>query len=123
MRFYWYMPEGLKPHFRQELSAYKAEFAKGNLSAAWRHLERAHILGQPWPREHNQVHWLMLKFGIHIKNSREIRGQLTRLLLGGVFSFFGKAPVGNTGGANVPPLQPMEIPDDLARLLNKYKSS
>ncbi|WP_235010129.1 DUF3703 domain-containing protein [Algoriphagus boritolerans] len=38
-------------------------------------------------------------------------------------SFVGRIPVGNTGGANVPPLRPMEIPDDLAILLTKYKDN
>jgi hypothetical protein len=55
----------------------------------------------------------MLLFGFKTKNSKEIIGQLPRLLVGGVKSFVGKIPVGNTGGANVPPLKPMEIPNDL----------
>ena len=59
------------------------------------------------------VHWMMLSFGIRIKNTREIIGQIPRLLVGGVKSFVGHIPVGNTGGANVPPLRPMEIPKDL----------
>ena len=121
MKFYWKMPEGLKTNYKEELTKYRVEFDKGNLSIAWRHLERAHILGQTWPREHNHVHWLMLNFGIHIKDKREIIGQIPRLLIGGVKSFVGQIPVGNTGGANVPPLKPMEIPDDLTLLLNKYK--
>lgn len=115
------MPAPLRPHFENELSLYRQHFEKGNLPVAWRHLERAHILGQPWPREHNHVHWLMLLFGIHIKDAKEIVGQIPRLLVGGVKSFVGKIPVGNTGGANVPPLQPMSIPDDLARLLHQYR--
>ena len=68
-----------------------------------------------------QVHWLMLKFGIKIKSNREILGQLPRLLVGGIKSFVGIIPVGNTGGANVPPLKRMEIPEDLKKLLNVYK--
>jgi hypothetical protein len=44
----------------------------------------------------------MLRFGIKIKDRREIIGQIPRLLVGGVKSFVGKIPVGNTGGANVP---------------------
>ncbi|MDZ7650184.1 MAG: DUF3703 domain-containing protein [Cytophagales bacterium] len=76
-----------------------------SLHVAWQHLERAHILGQPWAVEHTQVHWLMLKFGFRIKDTKEIIGQLPRLLVGGVKSFVGKIPVGNTGGANVPPLR------------------
>lgn len=115
------MPDGLKVHYRHELEMYKSELSKGNLPMAWRHLERAHILGQPWPREHSHVHWIMLRFGVRIKNGREIVGQIPRLLIGGVKSFVGNIPVGNTGGANVPPLQPMEIPDDLNKLLQQFK--
>ena len=56
------------------------------------------------------------------KTLKKIIGQIPRLLVGGVKSFVGKIPVGNTGGSNVPPLQPMEIPDDLAVILHKYKA-
>jgi hypothetical protein len=122
MKFYWSMPAGLKVHYRQELEKYKAELSLGNLQVAWRHLERAHILGQPWPQEHTHVHWIMLRFGIKIKNSKEILGQIPRLMVGGVKSFIGIVPVGNTGGANVPPLRPMEIPDDLKEMMKPYRT-
>lgn len=59
----------------------------------------------------------MLKFGIRIKNAKEILGQIPRLLVGGVKSFVGTIPVGNTGGTNVPPLKPMEIPKDLQQII------
>ena len=62
----------------------------------------------------------MLKFGFRIKSLKEIIGQIPRLLVGGVKSFVGKIPVGNTGGANVPPLQPMEIPEDIKSLMEPY---
>ena len=119
MKLYWSMPHGLKDHYKHELESYRTEFSKGNLQVAWRHLERAHILGQPWPREHTHVHWIMLSFGMRIKNTREIIGQVPRLLVGGVKSFVGHIPVGNTGGTNVPPLRPMEIPKDLQELMNE----
>ena len=64
----------------------------------------------------------MLKFGFKIKNRKEILGQIPRLILGGVKSFVGKIPVGNTGGADVPGLLPMEIPTDLKKILRPYKS-
>jgi len=114
MQLYWNMPQGIKTHYRQELDLYRSAFAAGDLPLAWRRLERAHILAQPWPREHSYIHWRMLLFGIHIKSGHEILGQIPRLLVGGVKSFAGHIPVGNTGGANVPPLMPMEIPEDLA---------
>ncbi|SDM73842.1 Protein of unknown function [Catalinimonas alkaloidigena] len=103
------MPKKLKPYFKLELNEYGRKFKVGDLTGAWNHLERAHILGQAYPWHHSFVHWKMLLFGIHIKNAKEIVGQIPRLLIGGVKSFVGKIPVGNTGGANVPPLKPMKI--------------
>lgn len=120
MKTYWRMPKGLRPDYLCELEAHKQSFAKNDLSASWRHLERAHILGQPWAMEHTQVHWLMLKFGFNIKSPREIFGQIPRLLVGGIKSFVGTIPVGNTGGANVPPLRPMEIPEDIKAKMEPY---
>jgi len=121
MKLYWSMPDEVKIQYRQELKAYKSELSRGNLQGSWRYLERAHILGQPWPREHSHVHWIMLMFGIKIKNTKEILGQISRLLIGGVKSFVGNIPVGNTGGTNVPPLLPMDIPDDLKKKLQQFK--
>lgn len=118
-----YMPKGLKSHYQNELSAYRLELEEGHLQQAWRHLERAHILGQAYPYQHSEVHWIMLKFGFMIRDLKEIFGQIPRLLVGGVKSFVGTIPVGNTGGANVPPLRPMEIPADLQDLLTKYKKN
>lgn len=123
MKFYWTMPAGLEIHFRDELEKYERELLNNNLQKSWRHLERAHIIGQGWFKQHTYVHWLMLRFGIRIKNRREILGQIPRLLLGGVKSFVGKIPVGNTGGADVPGLMPMEIPDDLKAMLKPYRKN
>jgi hypothetical protein len=117
MKFNTSMPTALKPHFQKELNKAENTFTKRHFQQSWRHLERAHILGQPYPIEHSYVHWKMLLFGIKTKNTKEIIGQIPRLLVGGVKSFVGNIPVGNTGGANVPPLQPMEIPDDLLNII------
>jgi hypothetical protein len=121
MKLYWTMPASLRQHYQQELQHYQNAFAAGHLSEAWGHIERAHILGQAWPVEHTQTHWEMMKFAFSIKDIREILGQIPRLIVGGVKSFVGEIPVGNTGGANVPPLRPMEIPKDLQQILDKYK--
>ncbi len=64
----------------------------------------------------------MFLFGIKVKNWKEVIGQIPRLLFGGVKSFVGRIPVGNTGGANVPPLQHMEIPADIAEIINNNKT-
>jgi len=112
-------PHGLKPYFENELNEFRLKLKSGHFQIAWRHLERAHIIGQAYPLQHSHVHWLMLQFGFKIKDSREVVGQIPRLLVGGVKSFVGKIPVGNTGGADVPPLRPMEIPEDLKLILKK----
>lgn len=116
------MPASLKIFYRQELALAHEAFAVKNYRLCWQHLERAHILGQPYPAEHTAVHWKMLQFGIKIKNTKEVIGQIPRLIFGGVKSFVGKIPVGNTGGADVPPLKPMEIPEDLLAIINKTKT-
>lgn len=121
MKLYLKIPKGLKFHVNSELLLYQKAYNEKQWRVAWRHLERAHILGQQWPFQHTRVHWIMIVFAIRIKNMREILGQIPRLFFGGVKSFVGTVPIGNTGGADVPPLKPMEIPQDLQSILNKYK--
>ncbi|KIX22466.1 hypothetical protein SY27_01050 [Flavobacterium sp. 316] len=116
MKFYTLIPKSLKPFFEIELENYKIEYASGNLEKAWNHLERAHIIGQKYPYSHSLVHWKMLVFGFKIKNGKEIVGQIPRLIFGGIKSFVGKIPVGNPGGANVPPLKPFPIEKELQNI-------
>jgi hypothetical protein len=112
------MPNRLIPFYKTELEAYKNNLCNENLQLAWNHLERAHIIGQKYPLEHTFVHWKMLQFGIKIKSPKEVLGQIPRLIVGGLKSFVGHIPVGNTGGTNVPPLKPMKIPKDLQIIIN-----
>lgn len=121
MRLYTKMPAMLKPFYRLEIASAHEAFAEKKYQVSWRHLERAHILCQPYPLEHTAVHWKMLGVGVKIKNRKEVIGQIPRLLVGGVKSFVGKIPVGNTGGADVPPLKSMEIPDDLQAIIKDHK--
>ena len=113
------MPKTLKPYFDQELNEYKRHLDSGNIQTAWGHLERAHIIGQAYPYHHSYVHWKMLLFGIRIKDTKEVIGQIPRLLIGGVKSFVGKIPVGNTGGVNIPPLKPLPISEELLSIFKK----
>ncbi|MFZ6024395.1 MAG: DUF3703 domain-containing protein [Bacteroidota bacterium] len=119
MKFYTGMPKTLVPYFRQSLEAYATAIKQKDLTEAWRQLERAHVIGQAYPYAHTQVHWKMLVFGCKIKSVKEVIGQIPRLLVGGVKSFVGKIPVGNTGGANVPPMRPMVIEDDILEIFRK----
>ena len=112
------MPDKLVPYFEKELTDATVAFKSQHFQVSWRHLERAHILGQPYPVAHTFVHLKMLYFGVRTKNVTEVFGQIPRLVFGGVKSFVGTVPVGNTGGANVPPLKSMEIPTELKKILN-----
>jgi hypothetical protein len=123
MKFYTSIPKKLQPYYSAELDKYQIEYAARNLNNAWNHLERAHIIGQRYPYEHSYVHWKMLLFGFKIKSSKEVLGQIPRLLVGGIKSFVGKIPVGNPGGANVPPLQSFPIAKDVQDIFEKAEVS
>lgn len=123
MKIHLKMPEGLEYNFERELEVSQAYFERKEFLLSWYHLERAHILGQAWPVQHTKAHWKMLVFAFKIKNRKEIFGQIPRLLVGGIKSFIGEIPVGNTGGSNVPPLKSMQIPNDLKTILDKYLKS
>ena len=113
MKFNTKIPSNLKLAFKNELKQYKHHLNSGNYKDAWYHLERSHIIGQSYPIEHTYSHWLMLKFGFRQKDIKEVFGQIIRLLVGGWKSFIDHVPLGNTGGANVPPLKKMTIPNDI----------
>lgn len=115
------MPKSLKKYYNLELEEYQKSLKIGNFQLSWKHLERAHIIGQAYPLEHTYVHWEMLKFGIKIKNTKEIFGQIPRLLVSGIKSFVGKIPVGNTGGANIPPLKSLPIGDDILAMFKQAR--
>jgi len=59
----------------------------------------------------------MLAFGWRRRDRREVLGQLSRIIVAAPGSWLGRAPLGNTGGANVGILTPMSIPDDLQAIL------
>lgn len=96
-----------------ERDAAGAARRRGDTSAEWQHLERAHILSQPMVVPHLRTHVAMLGAGLRRRDRREVVGQLLRLVVAGPGSLTGRYPVGNTGGADVRALAPMPIPEDL----------
>jgi hypothetical protein len=122
MKFNWNMPAKLRTYYQLELAAYYTCLDKGLVVQAWQHLERAHILGQPYPMGHTAVHWQMLLFGFKTRDRKEVFGQVPRLLVGGIKSWAGMIPLGNTGGANVPPLKPMPLPHDLQQFISHARN-
>ena len=111
------MTPKLRQHFEHELRQAQEAETRGDLTSAWRSLERAHILSQAHAGPHIRVHCAMITFAWRRRNPRELLGQIPRLLLAGPGSLLGRAPLGNTGGANVGISTPMPIPEDLQALL------
>ncbi len=122
MKFNTKLPKVLKPYFEEEIVNFESAFSKNDYVLAFQHLENAHIIGQAYPFAHTFVHWKMLHFGIKIKNTKEVIGQIPRLIFGGIKSFIDVIPTGNTGGANVSALKPMPIRPELQRILNLLKN-
>jgi hypothetical protein len=99
---------------RQEREAFGEARRIGEVSAAWAALEREHIIGQPYLAAHFRCHLSMLGFAIELRDWKELRGQILRLLLAPLGNASGRLPVGNTGRSNVSAFAPMEIPADLS---------
>ena len=112
------MKPALRSAFAIELELASAAGAVGEHARSWSHLERAHILSQAYAWPHVRVHWRMLAFAWRRRDLREILGQLARIVVAAPGSWLGRAPLGNTGGADVGILTPMPIPADLQRILD-----
>lgn len=88
---------------------------------SWLKLAEAHILSQPYPWLHTEVHWQMFKAGIRQSNSQEIIGQFLRLLVAAPGSALGKYPLGNTGRSNVSMFRPMPISAEMKLKIDLLK--
>lgn len=110
------MNNGLKMSYQAELAAAANAENRADIPAAFRHLERAHILSQRFALAHAATHLRMLRLGWRTGDTREVFGQLTRAAAALVFSRIW-VPVGNTGRANVSAFAPMRVPEDLASML------
>ncbi len=109
----------LEEHIEAEIASAAELSEAGDDDAAFRHLERAHVLGQASTYQHTRVHMLMLKHGLKTRDAREVAGQVLRIAGAATKTPLGIYPKGNTGGANVSPIKPMPVPDDLAEVLRE----
>lgn len=114
------MKADIKHAFQQAIQTAKQAENKGQFNTAFSALEHAHILGQRYLLPHIYTHFLMLRVGYKRRDQREITGQLLRIIASVPGYLFGWVPKGNTGGANVSPLKPMPLPEELAPLLDDY---
>lgn len=110
-------PSALRTAWRAETFAARAARQAANPTEEWRRLERAHILSQPLVGPHIRTHGAMLIFALRHRNRHEAVGQVVRLLVAGPGSALRRYPLGNTGGAEVSAVAPMDVPDDLSRFL------
>lgn len=111
------MKKNLREAFDLEMRKAIQLYNTNDIDESFFHLERAHILGQSYVIPHTQSHWWMLKLGWKKRDFKEVFGQITRIVASIIFSRIW-VPIGNTGGANVNPMKPMPIPEDLAKILN-----
>lgn len=97
----------------REMTAFQAARSSGDSVMAWRSLERAHIISQPYLTLHIANHWDMLKFAVAEHDTKEIIGQVGRIILAPFGAVTGRIPIGNTGRSNVSAFKPMPVPEDL----------
>lgn len=108
------MPKPVRLRFEKELGLGRLT---DNPDTAWAALTRAHILSQRWARPHLRCHAAMLTRAVRERQGRETFGQIVRLIVATPGSWSGRVPTGNTGRSDVPLMQPMPVPDELAALL------
>ncbi|MEU4719503.1 DUF3703 domain-containing protein [Nonomuraea dietziae] len=109
------MPARVRAAYNSEMNAARTA---ADPQDRWRHLERAHIISQPWPWPHTRNHIGMLALAVAQRDRREAIGQVIRIIVAAPGSALGRYPEGNTGRASVPITQPQPIPADLATLLS-----
>lgn len=114
--------KNIKKHIDAEIEKAADLIKSGDLSNAFGHLERAHVLGQSITMEHTRVHWLMLKIGWQKRDFREIFGQFLRIIGAASKTPLGIYPTGNTGGANVWFFKPLPVPNDLEKIISEAKN-
>ena len=85
----------------------------------WRHLQAAHIAGQPLFTVHAMVHLHMLRQAWRDRDPREVAGQLLRLALVPLGHATGRLPIGNSGRSDVSAFSAMAVRPDLAMLLSQ----
>jgi hypothetical protein len=108
--------DNIRPYVDAELTA-----AAQDPAQAFRHLERAHVLGQASTREHVRVHWRMLCWAWRQRDAREFFGQSFRLAGAATKTFIGLVPTGNTGGTSVSAFQRMPIEPELEVIIARAR--
>lgn len=107
------MPSAVRAAYRNEVNAGRLANDAGDVTAAWSHLERAHLLAQPFPVAHIGSHIAQLRLGWRTRDRTEVAGQVVRIVVAGPASVVGRIPVGNDGRARTPLRATAPVPADL----------
>lgn len=108
------MPTALRAAYTAEMTAARATSIG---TERWAHLERAHILSQPYPWPHTRNHIAMLGLALRQRDRREALGQVVQIIVAAPGSALGRYPEGNTGRTRAGLMTPMPIPEDLAQTI------
>lgn len=113
----WRTPPAIAALIDTELTASRTS------QQPWEHLERAHLLSQPWAWPHTRVHLAMLRLAVRQHDRRELAGQLARIAVAGPGSLAGKYPHGNTGRTTMRLTETAELPADIADILAAHTAT
>ncbi|WP_319451978.1 MULTISPECIES: DUF3703 domain-containing protein [unclassified Mycobacterium] len=105
------LTERVRRLYAQEMAAAKRAAA---VEDRWQHLERAHIVSQPYPWLHTRNHVAMLDLALRQRDRREALAQVVRIVVAAPGSLSGRYPEGNTGRRAAGLMTPMPVPPDLA---------
>lgn len=111
------------PAVTAELQAAAVEEQAGRVGNSFRHLERAHVLGQASTVQHVRVHLQMLLWAVRHRVPREAAGQVLRIVGAATKTALGLVPTGNTGGSNISPFKPLPIAVDLQKVLDAARTT
>jgi hypothetical protein len=104
--------------FDREIALGRELLASNDPVGAFRHLERAHVIGQTFVGAHAKAHWLMFKLEFRRRRFAAVSGQAARLVLGIIGSAVGVVPIGNTGGTEISMFKRLPIPPDLKEIID-----
>lgn len=102
----------LKTAFYNQLNKGKEYLKDKNYKASFYHFENAHVLGQKHLLRHTISHYWMLIYGFKTKKSKEVIGQIARILASILFTLIW-VPEGNTGGTNISAVKQIPIRKEL----------
>jgi len=108
----------IRPYAQAELDAARRARAERDPASELTRLERAHVLSQADTLLHVRVHGLMLLWGLRQRSTREVVGQVIRIIGAATKTAIGLVPHGNTGGTNVNALRRMPIAPELQGLID-----